>query len=111
MAFNLTSLSKTRRNFARGEPPPRGSLEYVGVGDMFAPSPPRPAPAAPPPRAAAPAPAAPAPAAPQPAGVGRLVAAGLACAGVALAATLLTRRRDEDDQKPRVAVPDAYPEE
>ena len=111
MAFNLTSLSKTGRNFARGEPPPRGSVEYAGVGDMFAPAPPRPAPAAPPPRAAAPAPAAPAPEAPRPAPVGRLVVAGLACAGVALAATLLTRRRGEDGEKPRVAVPDAYPKE
>jgi hypothetical protein len=39
------------------------------------------------------------------------VVAGLACAGVALAATLLTRRRGEDGEKPRVAVPDAYPKE
>jgi hypothetical protein len=109
MAFNLTSLSQKGRNFARGEPPPRGSVEYAGVGDMFVPASPKPT--APPPRAAAPTPAAPAHEAPRPASVSRLVVAGLACAGVALAATLLTRRRGEDEQKPRVAVPDAYPEE
>lgn len=27
------------RNWARGAPPPRGSIEYVGVGDMFEPEP------------------------------------------------------------------------
>ena len=29
------------RNWARGAPPPRGSIEYVGVGDMFEPEPSR----------------------------------------------------------------------
>lgn len=54
MAFNLTSWSRRGRDFARGDPPPRGSIEYVGVGDMWMPEPPRRGPA--PARAAAPSP-------------------------------------------------------
>lgn len=102
MAFNITSLGQKGRNFARGEPPPRGSVEYAGVGDMFDPGP-APRPVAPP----APAPATPPPPASP---VGRLVVAGLACAGAAYAASLLLRRRGEP-ARPRVGVPDAYPEE
>lgn len=40
MAFNLTSWSRTGRDYARGEPPPRGSIEWVAVGDMWDPIPP-----------------------------------------------------------------------
>ena len=35
MAFNITRFKKMGRDWARGAPPPRGSIEYVGVGDMF----------------------------------------------------------------------------
>ena len=42
MAFNITTWSRKSRNYGRGEPPPRGSLEYAGVGDMFMPAPPAP---------------------------------------------------------------------
>ena len=35
MAFNVTRLKKMGRDWARGSPPPRGSIEYAGVGDMF----------------------------------------------------------------------------
>ena len=42
MAFNITRFKKMGRDWARGEPPPRGSIEYVGVGDMFMEEPPRP---------------------------------------------------------------------
>ena len=40
MGFNLTRLKTMGRDWARGAPPPRGSIEWVGVGDMFMPSPP-----------------------------------------------------------------------
>jgi hypothetical protein len=43
MAFNLTSWSRTGRDFGRGSPPPRGSIEWVGVTDMFYPELQRPA--------------------------------------------------------------------
>ena len=43
MGFNVTRFKKMGRDWARGEPPPRGSIEYVGVGDMFMEEPPRPA--------------------------------------------------------------------
>ena len=33
--FNVTRFKKMGRDWARGTPPPRGSIEYVGVGDMF----------------------------------------------------------------------------
>jgi hypothetical protein len=41
MGFNVTRFKKMGRDWARGEPPPRGSIEYVGVGDMFMEEPPR----------------------------------------------------------------------
>jgi len=40
MAFNLSSWSRSGRDFGRGSPPPRGSIEWVAVGDMFYPEPP-----------------------------------------------------------------------
>ena len=43
MGFNVTRFKKMGRDWARGEPPPRGSIEYVGVGDMFMEEPPKPA--------------------------------------------------------------------
>jgi hypothetical protein len=39
MSFNITSWSKRDRDFGRGTPPPRGSIEYAGVGDMWEPEP------------------------------------------------------------------------
>lgn len=35
MGFSLFRLRKSGRDWSRGDPPPRGSIEYVGVGDMF----------------------------------------------------------------------------
>ena len=43
MGFNVTRFKKMGRDWARGEPPPRGHIEYVGVGDMFMEEPPKPA--------------------------------------------------------------------
>ena len=40
MGFNITRFKKMGRDWARGSPPPRGSIEYVGVGDMFMEEPP-----------------------------------------------------------------------
>jgi hypothetical protein len=40
MGFNITSWSKSGRDFGRGAPPPRGSLEYIAVGSMWTPDPP-----------------------------------------------------------------------
>lgn len=40
MAFNITSWGRGGRDFSRGEPPPRGSIEYAGVPDMFLAGPP-----------------------------------------------------------------------
>ena len=42
MAFNITRFKRMGRDWARGTPPPRGSIEYVGVGDMFMEEPPKP---------------------------------------------------------------------
>lgn len=39
MGFNVTRFKTMGRDWARGSPPPRGSIEYVGVGDMFMPAP------------------------------------------------------------------------
>ena len=39
MGFNVTRFKTMGRDWARGSPPPRGSIEYVGVGDMFMPEP------------------------------------------------------------------------
>ncbi len=41
MAFNLTNWGKRGRGFGRGSPPPRGSLEYIAVGDKWMREPPR----------------------------------------------------------------------
>lgn len=35
MGFSLFRLRQSGRDWSRGDPPPRGSIEYVGVGDMF----------------------------------------------------------------------------
>ena len=35
MGFNVTRFRKMGLDWSRGDPPPRGSIEYVGVGDMF----------------------------------------------------------------------------
>jgi hypothetical protein len=43
VGFNVTRFKKMGRDWARGEPPPRGHIEYVGVGDMFMEEPPKPA--------------------------------------------------------------------
>ena len=40
MGFNITRFKTMGRDWARGSPPPRGSIEYVGVGDMFMEEPP-----------------------------------------------------------------------
>ena len=40
MAFNITSWNKKGRNFGRGSSPPRGSIEWVAVGDMWQAAPP-----------------------------------------------------------------------
>jgi hypothetical protein len=111
MAFNLTSWSKRGRDFGRGEPPPRGSIEYAGVGDMWLPEPPRPRPAAPQTSAPQAAPAAPRQAPvpektkrPSLAGPVLLAAGGAAVLGLA---HLLKKR----SHPVRVAVPDAFPKE
>jgi hypothetical protein len=41
MAFNITSWSQEGRDFGRGAPPPKGSLEYIAVGSMWTAEPPR----------------------------------------------------------------------
>lgn len=38
MALNIMRLKVTNRDWARGEPPPRGSVEWAGVPDMFEPT-------------------------------------------------------------------------
>jgi protein TonB len=112
MAFNITSWSKKGRDYGRGEPPPRGSIEYVGVGDMFMPAPrpaPGPARAATPPApprpapAAAPARPAPSPRSPGLAGPVMLALGGAACLGISY---LINRPR----KTTAVAVPDALEE-
>jgi len=40
MGFNLTSWSQDGRNFGRGKPPPKGSIEYIAVGSMWTAEPP-----------------------------------------------------------------------
>jgi len=40
MGFNLTSFKTSGRGWGRGSPPPRGSIEWVAVGDMWEPGPP-----------------------------------------------------------------------
>ena len=40
MGFNVTRFKEMGRDWARGSPPPRGSIEYAGVGDMFMEEPP-----------------------------------------------------------------------
>jgi phage FluMu protein gp41 len=40
MAFNITSWGKKGRNFGRGSSPPRGSIEWIAVGDMWQAAPP-----------------------------------------------------------------------
>ena len=40
MGFNITRFKTMGRDWARGSPPPRGSIEYAGVGDMFMKEPP-----------------------------------------------------------------------
>lgn len=40
MGFNITSWSKDGRDFGRGAPPPKGSIEYIAVGSMWSPHPP-----------------------------------------------------------------------
>lgn len=102
MAFNITTWSKRGRDFGRGDPPPRGSLEYVAVGDMWQPLPSKPQdPAA---RATPARPARPAASSASPTGLDPWLVAlgGAACLGI----SFLLRRRPK-----QVAVPDAYPEE
>ena len=41
MGFNITSWGQDGRNFGRGSPPPKGSIEYVAVGSMWTADPPR----------------------------------------------------------------------
>lgn len=41
MGFNITSWGQDSRNFGRGAPPPRGSIEYVAVGSMWTADPPK----------------------------------------------------------------------
>jgi hypothetical protein len=117
MAFNITTWSRKGRDYGRGSPPPRGSIEYAGVGDMFMPRPPAPraprtaqgagrqppAPPASPARSTPTVPAAPA---------ARRSSATpwyLALGGVAyLGLTYLLHRQPKQTT---VAVPDAYTEE
>lgn len=40
MGFNLTRFKTMGRGWGRGSPPPRGSIEWVAVGDMWEPGPP-----------------------------------------------------------------------
>ena len=42
MAFNISSWGRKGRDFGRGAPPPKGSIEWIAVGDMWQPEPPRP---------------------------------------------------------------------
>lgn len=42
MGFNITSWGQGGRDFGRGAPPPRGSIEYIAVGNMWTAEPPRP---------------------------------------------------------------------
>lgn len=111
MAFNITSWSRRGRDFARGEPPPRGSIEYVGVGDMWqAAPPPRRAPApAPIPRPISPPPkpTVSAPAARASSPVPYLVLGGAAYLGI----SYLRYRLRRPPSAAAVAVPDAHQED
>lgn len=42
MGFSLLRWKKSGRDWSRGEPPPRGSVEYCGVPEVFQPAPPPP---------------------------------------------------------------------
>jgi hypothetical protein len=39
MGFSLLRWKKSGRDWSRGEPPPRGSVEYCGVPEVFQPAP------------------------------------------------------------------------
>jgi hypothetical protein len=43
VGFSLLRWKKSGRDWSRGEPPPRGSVEYCGVPELFQPAPPAPA--------------------------------------------------------------------
>lgn len=105
MAFNITTWSRKGRDYGRGDPPPRGSIEYAGVGDMFMPAPPaRAAGAAAAPARPAPAPATPrAPAPPPPRSSSTPIYLALGGAAYLGISYLLHRR----PRQPTVAVPDA----
>lgn len=101
MGFSLLQWKESGRDWSRGEPPPRGSVEYAGLPDVFQPPPrasssgnvpPPPRPAAPPPPPT-PRPAPPPEAATPKSGRGSGVAWLLGAAGAAyLASRLLDRR-------------------
>jgi hypothetical protein len=40
MGFNITSWGQRGRGWGRGSSPPRGSIEWIAVGDMYDPTPP-----------------------------------------------------------------------
>ena len=40
MSFDIPRFKTGGRGWGRGSPPPRGSIEWVGVGDMWEPEPP-----------------------------------------------------------------------
>jgi hypothetical protein len=118
MAFNITTWSRKGRDYGRGAPPPRGSIEYAGVGDMFMPTPPtarapqtaQGAARRPPPQAAPARPAPAAPAAPVAPATRRTSVTPwyLALGGAAyLGITYLLHRQP---RKTTVAVPDACTE-
>ena len=107
MSFNILSWCQKGRDFGRGSPPPRGSIEYVAVGDMWDPEPPRsPAPFRPSPRPPDRAPAASPAQPPQPRSrvdvTKILVLAGIGYLG-------LRWVTGKTDQPGRVRVPDAVP--
>ena len=41
MGFNIPLFKTMGRGWGRGSPPPRGSIEWAGVADMWEPDPPR----------------------------------------------------------------------
>ena len=41
MGFNIPLFKTMGRSWGRGSPPPRGSIEWAGVADMWEPEPPR----------------------------------------------------------------------
>ena len=106
MAFNITSWGSKGRNFGRGAPPPRGSIEYVAVGDMWQAEPPRRSEAATVAANKTPDATPPTPTDKKPSNVPLyLAAAGVGYLGIAWLMRKVTRR------KTTVAVPDAYREE